>query len=170
MAFVKSRLSDADLGVCRTACAVVGKSGNKAFLKPLLEIIATEHHEWLLREATDAASKLGAGYDLLETWADRLNEEHLYGLALDSLQTVIEGLPGSSSGRTDLTRGERIGLHSEWKRLLAQHAGEIRAGKRFKLEDPALTPALFGRARTWQLPNGKFWPITWTEMDKPAQR
>ena len=168
--FVKSRLSDADLGVCRTACAVVGKSGNKAFLKPLLEIIATEHHEWLLREATDAASKLGAGYDLLETWADRLNEEHLYGLALDSLQTVIQGLPGSSSGRTDLTRGERIGLHSEWKRLLAQHAGEIRAGKKFKLEDPALTPALFGRARTWQLPNGKFWPITWTEMDKPAQR
>jgi hypothetical protein len=168
--FVKSRLSDADLGVCRTACAVVGKSGNKVFLKPLLEIIATEHHEWLLREATDAANKLGSGYDLLETWADRLNEQHLYGLALDSLQTVIEGLPGSWSGRTDLTRGERIELCNQWKRFLAEHAGGIRAGKKFKLEDPALTPALFGRARTWQLPNGKFWPITWTEMDKPAQR
>jgi hypothetical protein len=168
--FVKSRLSDADLGVCRTACAVVGKSGNKAFLKPLLEIIATEHHEWLLREATDAANKLGSGYDLLEIWADRLNEQHLYGLALDSLQTVIEGLPGSWSGRTDLTRGERIELFNQWKRFLAEHAGRIRAGKKFKLEDPVLTPALFGRARTWQLPNGKFWPITWTEMDKPAQR
>ena len=168
--FVKARLSDPDLGVCRVACTVAGKSGNKSFLAPLLEIIATEHHEWLLREATDAARRLGAGFDLLDTWADRLTEEHLYGLALDCLQTVVEGLPGSSSGRTDLTRGERIELRNQWKRFLAEHVTEIRAGKKFKLEDPALTPALFGRARTWQLPNGKFWPITWTEMDKPAQR
>lgn len=169
-AFVKSRLTDSDLGVCRTACSVAGRSGNKDFLKPLLEIIATEHHEWLLREATDAANKLGGGFDLLDTWADRLAEEHLYGLALDSLQTVIEGLPGSSSGRTDLTRGERIELRNQWRSFLTKHADEIRAGKKFKVSDPALTPALFGRARTWQLPNGKFWPITWAEMDGQPQK
>jgi hypothetical protein len=23
---------------------------------------------------------------------------------------------------------------------------------------------------TWQLPNGKIWPITWAEMDRPPQR
>jgi hypothetical protein len=147
--FVKARLGDDDLGVCRAACAVAGKSGDKAFLKPLLEIVATEHHEWLLREATDAARKLGAGFDLLDTWADRLSEEHLYELALDSLQTVMQGLPGSWSGRTDLGRGERIELRNQWKKFLAEHADEIRNGKKFKLNDPALTPSLFGRARTW---------------------
>ncbi|EEF57510.1 HEAT repeat domain-containing protein [Pedosphaera parvula] len=168
--FVKSRLSDPDLGVCRTACTVAGKSGDKTFLKPILEIIATEHHEWLLGEASEAAKKLGGGFALLDTWADRLTDEKLYGLALDSLQTVIEGLPGSSSGRTDLSRSERIALRNEWKSFLSKHADEIRAGKKFKVNDPALTPALFGRARSWQLPNGKPWPITEEEMNKPPDK
>jgi len=72
LAFVKNRLVDDDLGVIRAACSVAGRSGNKQFLKPLLEIIATENHEWLLREATDDANKLGAGFDMLNVWADRL--------------------------------------------------------------------------------------------------
>ncbi len=144
--FIKSSLVDKDLGVCRAACTIAKEADDKIFLKPILEIIATEHHEWLLREATDAAKSLGGGFDLLATWADRLDEEKLYGLALDSLQTVIEGLPGSSSGRTDLTRGERIELRNQWKTFLAKHAEEIRQGNKFKVDDPALTPALFGRA------------------------
>ena len=90
-------LADSDLGVCRVACIVAGKSGNREFLKPLLEIIATEHHQWLLREATRVAQSYGAGFDLLEVWADRLAEEHLYNLALDSLQTVLE-VPAGNSG------------------------------------------------------------------------
>jgi hypothetical protein len=158
VAFVQGRLADADLGVCRAACTIAGKSGNKVFLKPLLEIIATEHHEWLLREASDAARTLGAGYDLLDIWADRLSEEGLYALGLDSLQTVIEGLPGGWTGRTDLNRAERLELRDQWKSFLAKHADEIRAGKKFKTDDPALTPALFGRARTFQISNDKSWP------------
>lgn len=127
---------------------------------------ATGHHERLLREATAAATKLGAGYDLLEVWAERLNEEHLYGLELDTLQTVVDGLPGSSAGRTDQPRGERIELRRFWWEFLKERGTELRAGKKFNPEDPALTPALFGRARTWQLPNGKMWPITHAEMDE----
>lgn len=168
IAFITARLADEDLGVCRAACAIAGKSGRKDFLKPLLEIISTEHHEWLLYEATEAAKALGAGFDLLDAWADRLTEERLCGLALDILQTVIEGLPGSSTGPTDLTRGERIALRTEWKLFLTKNAEEIRKGKKFKVGDPALSPALFGRARTWQLPNGRFWPTAWAEMDEPT--
>jgi hypothetical protein len=170
MAFVKARLADDDLGVVRAACAVAARSGNANFLKPLLEIVATEHHEWLLREASAAAKKLGAGFDLVNAWADRLVEEHLYNLALDALQTVIEGLPGSWSGRTDLSREERIALRNEWRRFLARHEDEIRRGKKFKMDDPALSKSLFGRARTWQLSNGKLWPITWAEMNNPPQK
>jgi len=152
--FVKSRLSDSDLGVCRVACAVAGRSENKAFLKPLLEIIATEHHEWLLREATDAAKKLGAGFDLLDVWADRLAEEHICQLALEYLDTIVERKPESWLDQTGLTatRGDRIALRREWKAFLAKHADEIRQGKKFKDDDPALTPALIGRARTSEAP------------------
>lgn len=151
-------LSDPDLGVSRAACALARKSGDRQLVKPLLELIATEHHEWLLREASDAASELGAGLSLLDIWVERLGEEALYSLALDSLQTVISDLPGTSSGRTDLKRSERLALRAAWKAFLSQHAAELRRGRRFKLGDPALSPTLFGRARSWDLPGGKRWP------------
>ncbi len=151
-------LSDPDLGVSRAACAAARRSGDRRFLKPLLELIATEHHEWLLREASDAARALGAGVELLTTWADRLGEDPIYAIALDSLETVIADLPGGSSGRTDLTRSERLALRAAWKEFLSRHAAALRSGHRFKLGDPNLSPALFGRARSWVLPSGKSWP------------
>ena len=102
----------------------------------------------------------GAGSELLTTWADRLGDEDLYELALDNLQAVIEGLPGGSSGRSDLSRSERLALRSQWNEFLSRHAAELQKGRRFKLTDPALSPALFGRARSWQLPDGTTWPRT----------
>lgn len=149
MTYVKARLADRDLGVCRAACTVAGRSGNKAFLKPLLEIIETEHHEWLLREATDAARKLGANFDLLDAWADRLNEESLWSLALQNLNTILERRPGSWLDQTGLntSRGGRITLRRRWKSFLAKHADEIRRGNKFRADDPALTPDLIGRER-----------------------
>lgn len=161
--YILQRLADPDLGVCRAACTIAGESGNGEYLKPLLEIIATEHHEWLLREAGNAATKLNAGFDLLEVWADRLNEDGLYQIALDTLGTVLEVPRGNHSGRTDLTRAERLDLRERWKGFLAQHADEIRGGKRFKVSDPAVTPALVGRARQWQLPDGTSWPSSTQE-------
>ena len=156
--FVEGALANRDYGVCRAACEVAGKSGRKEFIKPLLEIIETEPHEWLLRAAGDAACQLGAGYELLEIWADRLENETIYPIALDNLQTVFEGLPGGWSGRTDLGRSERLELRKQWKAFLAEHATDIRAGKKFKISDPAVRPALFGGARSFQLPDGTTWP------------
>lgn len=158
--FVHRGLADQDLGVCMTACTIAGKSGRKEFLKPLLEIVATENEEWVLREAGNSALSLGGGYDLLETWTDRLTDENLFPLALDGLQTVLEGLPGGNSGRTDLTRAERLALRDAWKKFLADHAEELRSGKKFKYSDPAITSALFGRARAWQFPDGTDWPMS----------
>jgi HEAT repeat protein len=163
---IKARLSDADIGVVRAACVVAGRSGNPMFAPQLLEIITTENHPWLLREAANAAWQLGAREALRNAWVERLPDETLCAIALDYLEHVIERVPGGSSGRTDLTRKERIALRDEWKRFLAQHADELREGKKFKLGDPALPRALFGRARTWKLPDGSFWPMTWEEQSK----
>jgi hypothetical protein len=157
-AFIKSRLADADLGVCRAACEAAGRSGDQAFLPSLIEIIATENHEWLMQEAGYAASALGGGLPLHQAWASRLADEHLFQIALDDLQTLIEGLPRGHSGHTDLTRAERIELRAHWQDFLQLRAEEIRQGKHFPLNDPALTPALFGRAREWRLPDGRVWP------------
>lgn len=158
LAFITKRLSDPDLGVCRAACEKAGQSGHAEYLKPLLEIVSTENHEWLLREAGNAAHALGGGFDFLTAWADRLGDEHLYPLALDYLGQIVEGLPGGHSGRTDLSRAERLALKTAWNEFLAAHADELRKGNRFNVDDPALKPALFGRARSWTLPSGRVWP------------
>ena len=168
-AFITARLADKDLGVCRAACELAGKSGNRDFRKPLLEIIATENHEWLLWAANNAMFALGGGYDLFTTWADRLGDEHTCYLALDALQAVLEGLPGLCSTRSGLTRSERLELRQAWQTFLAAHADELRQGKRFKVDDPAITPALFGRARSWQLPDGRYWPMTRAEQARKPQ-
>lgn len=154
--FIAQRLEDKDLGVCRAACIAAGKSGDPTFLQPLLDIIAAEQHEWLLHEASNAAQKLGGGYNLLSVWVDRLPDEHLCGHALDTLQTVLE-VPGSYSGQT-VSRQERLELRNAWREFLTLHADEIKAGKRFKLSDPAVKPVLVGRARSWQMPDGTSWP------------
>jgi len=137
-------------------------SKDTRFLRPLLDLIATEQHEWLLREAGNAAQKLmpGTGLALLEVWTDRLADAGIYLLALDALEKVLDVPSGSHSGRTDLSRAERLQLRKAWKEFLALHADEIRAGKRFKLSDPAVTPALVGRARSWRLPDGTSWPVS----------
>ncbi len=160
--FVLERLEDKDLGVCRAACTAAGMSKDTRFLQPLLDLIATEQHEWLLREAGNAARELmpGTGLALLEVWADRLADANLYHLALDALQNVLDVPSGGYSGRSDLRRAERLQLRKAWKAFLALHADEIRAGKRFKLSDPAVTPALVGRARSWRLPDGTSWPAS----------
>ncbi len=167
---VEGALADRDYGVCRAACEVAGKSGRKEWIKPLLEIIATEPHDWLLRAASDAARQFGAGYDLLETWADRLDNETLYPIALDNLQTVLEGLPGGWSGRTDLGRPERLELRKQWKAFLAEHAAEIRAGKKFKLSDPAVRPAPVWSREIISPPQWKYLAVTRAVPGGPAYR
>ena len=156
--FILHALEDPDPGVSRAACTVASQTGDPQFLQPLLDIIAAEHNEWLLREATGAAWKLNAGFPLLDTWADRLNEEKLYYQAFDTLVTVMDFTSRSGGGRTDLSRGERLALRKAWKKFLARHEKEIRAGKRFATNDPAITTNLFGRARCWDLPDGTRWP------------
>ena len=64
----------------------------------------------------------------------------------------------SGGGRTDLPRAERLALRRAWKEFLAIHEKEIRAGKRFATNDPAISTHLFGRARYWNLPGGTVWP------------
>jgi len=135
--FVMERLSDKDLGVCLVACGIAGDSGNPVFLQPLLEIVATEHHEWLFRQAAESAKKLGAGYELLDILADRLSEEGLYNDALTHISSAIfkDRPSGISTGRTDFTRAQRLALRNTWKQFLAKHADEIKQGKKFKLDD-----------------------------------
>jgi len=155
---VQTGLADRDYGVIRVACDIAGKSGRQEFLKPILEIIQTENEPWLMRSAMQNALLLGGGVDALNACADRLGDEELSAIALDSLQSVLSGLPNCSSGRTDLTREERLALRDAWKAFLRDHEIKFRQGKKIPIGDPAIKAELFGRARSFQFPNGTSWP------------
>jgi HEAT repeats len=159
--FILKQLEDKNLSVCRAACTAAGMSKDKRFLQPLLDIIATEQNKWLILEASNAFQKIAHGtkLPLLELWAERLADAKLYHHALDVLQKVLTVPSGGAGGRTDLSRAERLELLKAWKKFLTLHVDKIRTGKRFKLNDPAVTYALFGRARSWQLPDGTRWPV-----------
>ena len=126
MKYIRRGLTDPDLGVRRIACNVAARSGNRDFLKPILEIIAAEHHEWLIREAGTAAQSLGGGLELFNVCAERVSDEHLYQIALDNLQTVFVLPTGGHSGRSDLTSTELLELRKAWQRFLARHGEQIR--------------------------------------------
>ncbi|MCL1921173.1 MAG: hypothetical protein FWG50_08885 [Kiritimatiellaeota bacterium] len=146
VAFVKGRLEEKDLGVCRAACEIAGESGNTAFLEPLIEIVATEQHEWLFRAASNAAKKLGGGDELLQAWADRLNDEHLYNDALGYVSGAILGDGrGFRTGRTDHSRATRLALRDAWRKFLADNADDLRQGKVFTRAELEAIPGLLDR-------------------------
>lgn len=144
---VQRAMKNRDYGVCRAACEIAGHSGRAEFIAPLLAIAATEPHDWLLRSVGVALQELKAGFEAWEVWADRLADETIYPIALDQLQLVFENVPGSYTGRTDLSREERLELRRQWQKFLAAHEAELRAGNKFLLKEAP--PELFGKARTF---------------------
>lgn len=147
-----------DFGVVRAACEVAEKSKLPVFARPGVLIVATEDHPWLLRAASNMAYNCGARFDLYEAWAERLSARELVDIALDNLGLTLKLTTPTGSGCSDLTRGELIALKAAWKDFLTQHAAALKAGKQFALDDPAVTPALFGRARAYHFSNGQEWP------------
>lgn len=155
---IRAALDDRDLGVIQVACGLAGSSGDRRFLQPLTEIIAAESHPQVLREASQAAMKLGAHFELLKIWTSRMGEAALLEPALEAWETRFDPQPRNFGGRTDLSRAERLAIRAAWERFLSRHGRKLSAGKKFQLGGPELTPDLFGRARLYRLPGGREWP------------
>jgi hypothetical protein len=164
--YVDERLEDEDLGVMKTACEVAGESEQKHFVAPLVQIVETCQHTWVLRAASDAAWKLGARTQLWEAWARRITDKELMYDALRVLMRVVDGKSHSGGGSSNLSRDERFTLRDAWLKFLAKHHDRLESGKLFAADDPALTTDLAGKqaadrgdpAISINLDNGRTWP------------
>ncbi|MGC3989666.1 MAG: hypothetical protein QM796_08320 [Chthoniobacteraceae bacterium] len=154
---VQRGLNDPDIGVCMTACAIVGKSGRKEFYQPLWQLIVTESDPSLLEAASNAAVALGGGYELYAAWADRMADQDLQSAAFGCLDQIFAGQI-SGSGGNGVSRSERIAIRDAWRKFLSAHEAEIRAGKKFKVNDPAVPLELFGKAHSISFRDGTHWP------------
>jgi hypothetical protein len=155
---LRAALNDQDYGVVKAACEIAGASGRKELAQPLVEIVAAEQNPWLLNAADDAAGKLGAGVELTDAWIGQLANPATSDTAFRHLiDRVCEGV-SEWSGRTDLTRSERLALREAWRAFLAKHRDALATGRRFALGGPELKPEMFARAATFRLADGREWP------------
>ncbi len=168
--YVQRAFEDPDAGVLFTACKLATSSKRREFFKPLLEVLQTTHQRWIVQQAADGACALNGQYEASLICANRLPEDGFLSLSLDVLARNIDGIGGGHSGRTDLSRGERLAIRDAWRQFLTANAAELKSGKRFHYQDPAVSRALFGRSRAWQLPDGSFWPMSPMEQSNAPAR
>lgn len=113
-------LSDQDRGVMRDACTVAGESQNPVFSEPLANIVRTERHEWVVREASVALTNIGAYWAATDAWIERLADEKLYKDALRFLAERLQHPKGhGSGGRTDMPREARVTMREKWQRFFS---------------------------------------------------
>lgn len=138
--FVLRSLEARDYGVIMHACQVAGASGDKTLLRSVLDVIATETCEWLLRAAANAAWTLGARTERAAALAERIPDALVGNTAFEALRRSVLDGDGASDIRL-LPRRQRIELRDMWRTWIAAHASDLEASRKFKPEDIPATPA-----------------------------
>ncbi|NQT40204.1 MAG: carboxypeptidase regulatory-like domain-containing protein, partial [Planctomycetes bacterium] len=155
-------LSDEHLAVSVAACALAAATKSKQYRKPLLEVLRAADDQWLMQEAHRAAIACGADRDrVLEICIDQLGrprpaDSSLYPWILALMIEVVEQEGGTGHSHTDWSAAGE--LAARWRELLEANREQIRAGKRFKIAEPPLTPDLFPRGFQFQRKDNPPWP------------
>lgn len=128
-------LTDADTDVQIPACRLALKLQWPKLRAPVLIALASAHTFPLTDHATNAAIALGARWEALSVWADRLadSDQRLDALGfLTQLVDVKHGYSGDSS--MDAATAEA--LSARWRVFLEAHRAEIEAGRRYPADAP----------------------------------
>jgi hypothetical protein len=105
-------------------------------------------------EAVESAAGLLAALDIA---ADRLTDEGMFGLMHSQLLHAFEPLNGGGTPTRPQVQEIRA-LSVRWKKFIADHRSALQAGKRFVLEDPAVTPDLLPAGWTVYRAGKPPWP------------
>jgi hypothetical protein len=157
---LREALDDRDRGVMRQACVAAGESKNPVFADPLANIVRTERHEWVVRSASEALTRIGAHWAATDAWIERLADEKLYYQGLEFLVGKLEH-PKScgSGGRTDLPREGRVTMREKWQQFFSdqERRAQVRSGKLVLVsEDQARD--LLGGVYHLTIDGGGTWP------------
>jgi hypothetical protein len=145
------------MGVQIATCKVAEKTKAVTARSAVLKVLRTVYEDWLLDAAYPAAVALGARFEALAIAIERLDEKGMAANSLQQLSTVVQARPGSWGGSLDLGRA-RV-LKRRWRAFLHGHSKELKAGRRFKIGDPALSAELFPREIfRFKRGDGTSWP------------
>jgi hypothetical protein len=144
-------ITDKDVDVQIAACHVAEKTKRPELKGPVLKALATAREHWQFNAASNAAWALGAKWERLETLVARLDEEGMTQHCLSALvYTVVENVGGYSGPSDKWTAEAAKACKARWVKFLQDHGKQLKAGRRFKRDDPAITPDLFPTMRLGQ--------------------
>ncbi len=159
-------LEDKDWGVLRSACEVAGKSGRKAFIRPLCQIVESTHETFVQSAASSAAQALGARVELWEAWCEVItDQEHMYEALRELATGTLDLTSGSGGGNSNFTHEQRFAIRDAWREFLRKNHERLARGERLPLKDASVSASLTGSdinasdpAVRFSLPDGKSWP------------
>jgi len=150
-------LADPDIDVRIQACRVARDTRSPALREPVLKIVASAR-DWVpLHVAMQAADKLGCRFEALEVLASRLDDPKAGSACLKELipRVLQRSVPGVSR---DFDAATGRTLKPRWTKFLQEHREALKAGQRFRVGGPELTPDLFPPGYRFDQENGKPWP------------
>jgi hypothetical protein len=137
-------ITDKDVDVAIAACGVAEKIKRPELKEPVLKALATAREDCQFGAASSAAWALDAKWARLQILVSRLDEEGMTGHCLDRVVGTVLEDRGSYSGPSDKwTAREAKAVKARWVKFLQEHEDELKSGKRFKRDDPGITPDLY---------------------------
>ena len=152
-------LADEYVDLQIAACKVAGKHPRETFKEPLLKILRTEPRGpfgILLNVAAGASPANGIPQDrVMEIWTERLDPTDLgHNAVIRLLLSILE----DNKAFTPKLAAEHVPqIRKRWLRFIDENREKLRAGHRFKIGDPEITPDLFFPGFQFHH-EGKVWP------------
>lgn len=153
-------LNDRDRGVMRQACTAAGESKNPVFTVPLANIVRTERHPWVVREASQALTSMGAHWAATDAWIERLADEELWYDAMTFLVDKLEHpKPSGGAGGNRPSREGRVAIRQKWQRFFSDKERQalVQSGQPAPVTEDEARDLLAG-AFGISLQGGKSWP------------
>ncbi len=149
---IPARLLDADVNVQIAACNLAGKTPLPEFKEAALKVLATAREQWLLNAVENALWELGVRFESIEVLVGRLDDREMTVWCLSRLSgwVIADHSTGSTPAENTFDAEQAKVVKARWRQFVHDHGNALRAGKRFSVGDPALTPELF--------PNFEFYP------------
>ncbi|MFH2007618.1 MAG: hypothetical protein ABI333_13615 [bacterium] len=140
------------------ACKAVTHSKQPRFRRVVLQQIAGAEETFFIGYLTQAALALKIPRDQLAlAWAKRLSDPKMTRRFFGQLLMLIDH-HGSSGMDAKIDRTEASRLEQRWLRFIKKQTAAIRAGERFRIGDPRLTPDLLPKSYQFYRAGKPPWP------------
>lgn len=157
--FVAAGLGSPDVTIQVAACGLADRAKLSELVAPLVEAFRGAADARVLNACGNALHTLGARMALLDIAAARLADQLSGQLSSDFLSWLYGVFEVTSGGGgQSATPGQARALSTRWQQFLAAHRADIMAGKRWFLDDPAVTADLVPPGWSFSRPGKQDWP------------